>query len=289
MHLLYLTFGDNQNVHSQAAFSICSFLKQEAFIHTINVITDRPTYYNHLQEKVNVITITAADLQSWEGAHRFFWRVKIKAIEKVCALYPGSPVVYLDTDTILTGNLDLLNTTLQHGKALMHQNEGPLATKKSKTEKKMWQQLKGKNYGGLLMQPTDCMWNAGVVATPNTQNNQENTLALSICDEMCQQGVTRRLIEQYALSLAYEQVYHLQEAQQNIAHYWSVKDIWNEKITAFFLQAYFAQLSLHQVIQQFDVQHFSDTPITQRNRNTNTRIKKWADRMFPPKDKFFIK
>src|ERR1700712_98113 len=114
MNLLYITFGDDLGIHLQAAFSICSFLsKSNNDINSINMITDKPFFYNHLKEKVNVISITQQELEDWKGEHQFFWRIKIKAIEKICKMYPNSPVMYLDTDTFLFGDWAKLKKGLE--------------------------------------------------------------------------------------------------------------------------------------------------------------------------------
>lgn len=288
MNLLYLTFGINPDIHSQAAFSIYSFLKEETHIQSVSVITDQPSFYHHLQPKINVITTNATELKDWEGEHHFFWRVKIKAIEKICGMYPDSPVMYLDADTFLINGLAALSADLKAGKALMHINEGPLSAKKSKTEKLMWRQIQGKKFDDLLMQPAGCMWNAGVVATPNTQQNKECRLALAICDEMCRQGITPRLIEQYALSLALQKTYDMQEAQKTIAHYWPVKNIWVDKINHFFLHAYFSGASFDQIVQLMKDFDYTDIPISQQTRNTNLRIKHFADTVFPAKNHVYL-
>jgi hypothetical protein len=288
MNLLYLTFGQRTEVHSQAAFSILSFLAAGEKVDTINVITDHPAFYKHLLHKVTVLSVSPEELKEWEGTYKFFWRVKIKAIEKICAMYPDSPVVYLDSDTLLAGSLTPMQNVLLQGKALMHENEGPLSHKKSKTEKKMWRQIKQQSFGGIVMQPTNCIWNAGVVATPNIHQNKECTLALSICDEMCQKGVTPRLIEQYALSLAFEKVYGLQDAKETIAHYWSVKDSWNRLITSFFLEAHFCQWTPQETIMKAKELDVSKTPIAMHTRNTNARLKKWVDKTFPSKNPVYL-
>lgn len=288
MHLLYLTFGSRTEVHSQAAFSIFSFLNGKSRPTTINIITDQPSLYCHLTPYTNIIALSATDLKAWEGQYQFFWRVKIKALEKICALYPSEPVIYVDTDTFLNGSLTTLQQVLKEGKALMHENESPLSTKISKTEKRMWHQLQGKTIAGVPMMHTDCMWNAGVVATPNSQNNEDCRLALAICDEMCCQGITRRLIEQYALSIALEKTYGLQPAAANIAHYWQVKDIWNNFISQFFLQSHFSQWSFDETLQQAAQLDLSQLPIGLTVRSTNRRLKHWADKLFPSKNPVYL-
>ncbi len=287
MNLLYLTFGNNPSIHLQAAFSIYSFLTNPKFLHSINVITDDEGSYVHLGSSVNIIKVSSDELAEWKGEHDFFWRIKIKAIEKVAHLYPNEPLIYLDTDTFLLANLSEVEESLINGQALMHENEGALSRKKSKTEKRMWRQVVGKSFGNTTMQPTDCMWNAGVVGIPNSQNGKEVELALAICDDMCKQGVTKRLIEQYALSLALEKTYGLAEAKAQIAHYWSNKEIWNRQIGYFFIQAFLAQWSYEKIVSQMSMVNTAMVPIV-RIKTTNERLKEIIDKAFPPKDAQFV-
>jgi hypothetical protein len=171
----------------------------------------------------------------------------------------------------------------------MHDNEGALSSKTTKTQKNMWRQIAGKTFGNLVMQPTDRMWNAGVVGTPNNCNGKECELALSICDEMCKQGVTRYFIEQYSLSLALEKTYGLAEAKTAIAHYWSTKEIWTSKIHDFFIEAYFAEWSYEKILikmREFDV---SKLPVYQKIKTTNVRLKGFVDSVFPNKDLRYLK
>src|SRR5438477_10643974 len=113
----------------------------------------------------------------------------------------------------------------------------------------MWRQIQNKVFGSIHILPTHLMWNAGIVATPNIKNNEECQLALEICDAMCEQGVTRRLIEQFALSLSLQKIYGLHTASNTIAHYWSNKEEWNKTIEQFFISSYFKTLTSEQIIE----------------------------------------
>lgn len=284
MNLLYLTFGNDTSIHLQAAFSIYSFLGGNMQINTVNIITDNADFYRHLGNRVQVITISKEEIIEWQGEHNFFWRIKIKAIEKLCHLYPGEPIVYLDTDTFLYNNIEFIQSTLTNKVALMHTNEGFLSEKNSKTEKKMWQQIAGKAFGEIIMHTKDSMWNAGVVATPNTQNGNDLVLALKICDEMCAGKVSKRLIEQYALSLALDKTYGLVEAKDSIAHYWATKQSWNLKVSSLFLEAYFAQWNEAIIIEKVGVLFKEGIPVFERVKNTNLRLKIMIDKLFPVKN-----
>jgi hypothetical protein len=284
MNLLYITFGNDPSIHLQAAFSIYSFLAQSKAVNSINIITDNENFYNHLSSDVKIIKVTKNELDEWKGKYDFFWRIKIKAIEKICNLYPNEPVIYLDTDTFLHADLLTIKNTLKKGMALMHENEGPLSEKKSKTEKLMWRQIAEKSFGNIMMLPTDCMWNAGVVGIPNTKNGMDCKLALAICDEMCNKNVTKRLIEQYALSITLEKNYSLIEANNEIAHYWSAKELWNEQIKIFFIEAYFCKWDCERIIAQIQIFDIAKTPVFQKAKSFNMRLKRIIDRLFPPQN-----
>lgn len=287
MHLLYLTFGKKFSVHLEVAFSIYSFLGQPA-VRSIHIITDMPEYYKHFQNRVHVLPIDAATLKAWEGPHHFFWRVKIKAIQQLCAQFPGEPVVYLDGDTFLYQPITGLLQHLQAGRALMHENEGALAKARTKTEQKMWQQVAGKNFAGFAMPQDATMWNAGVVALPNTTNGAECAFALQLCDEMCAQDVTRRLVEQFSISVALQRYYGLEAAAPFIAHYWSNKAAWDERINQFFTVGFFRHYDLERMQEQMAQFDFGALPVKVIQKNTGIRLHRLVNKWFPNRLQEFI-
>ncbi len=284
MNLLFITFGKNIAIHSQAAFAIYSFLVYKHQITSINIITDAPQYYKYLKEEVNIIPISEDELNLWKGPHNFFWRIKIKAIEKLCDQFKNQPIVYLDTDTFLYTNIKALKAALLNSVAFMHEEENRLSKGRSKTEKKMWHQVASKTFGGITVKESDSMWNAGVVAVPNSKNGEDITTALAICDEMCAAGVTPRLIEQFALSLALDQYYTLKPASPFIAHYWSNKAEWDKEITDFFSGCLFQQLTQQQILDLVASYDFLKHPVKQLTRNTSKRLQKYIQSFFPPRN-----
>ena len=289
MNLLYIAIGESINTHIQAHFSIYTFLTQGKKINTINIITDSPYYYNDIGSYLNIIKVDEKQLKKWKGEHNFFWRIKIKAIELLCNLYKNEPVLYLDGDTFLYKNIEPLKETMLQGIALMHENEGNLSLLKGKTLRKMWAQVKNNIYNGIAILPSHSMWNAGVVATPNQKNNEECLLALSICDEMCKQDVTPRLIEQFALSVALNEIYGLHPADNTIAHYWSNKDEWNGVIEKIFISEQFKLRTIEQTIEIIKEFDFSKVAIKTKVRNTNKRLKSVVEKSFPTKNIAFVK
>lgn len=288
MHLLYITFGTKTVIHSQAAFSIYTFLAQRQPISSITVLTDAPDYYQHLKGRVIIEPVTNTLLQEWRGPYDFFWRIKIKAIELLCQRYAGQPVMYLDTDTFLFKPWTHLEEAFVQNNAFMHMKEGVLSQSKRKTQKKMWQQLVGKSFAGLVIPDTESMWNAGVVGTPNTTNLQECHLALQLCDDMSAAGVTPRLIEQFALSIALNKIYYLQAAEQYIGHYWGNKEGWNNYIAHFLTAAFLKGQTTDQQIEALRTFDYKQIAVYILEKNTANRLHKLVNKMFKPKDIAFI-
>lgn len=289
MNLLFLTFGPNLKNHYQANFAILSFLQYPEVVSTIYVFTDHPEFYDRLSSKVKVILITDSQLQEWKGEYGFFWRVKIKAIEKLVSENPDKPLVYLDSDTFLYQNPTDFVKALQQGSAFMHENEGKLSEKRSKTERKMWQQVNGMNAGGVKITAEHCMWNAGVVAIPANKNLEAIRLALNICDAMCAADVTPRLIEQFAISVALTETYGLQPADKWIGHYWGNKEEWNEAIAQFFLESYLKAFPVETDIQRIQNFDFKKLALRKGLRKNRQRLVELADKLFPPKESHFLK
>ncbi|QKG52207.1 hypothetical protein [Hymenobacter sp. BRD67] len=289
MRLLYLVFGNTIQNHFQANFSILSFLRKNShFLTGITVITDAPDLYQHLASIVTVQAIPAATLQEWQGKFKFFWRVKIKALEYTAQQYAGEHIIYLDTDTFLHGSLSYLSQELANGVAFMHEVEGALSSLASKTERRMWQQVKDRSFGGITMHKQLSMWNAGVVGIPASQNMAAIKLALSICDELCEQQVTPRLIEQFALSVALHETYPLHEARPYIGHYWSTKAEWNSVISTFFLESHLRNRTADEEVAALTKFDYRQMPIKKKVRSTQARLNSLVSMVFPPKQIEFI-
>lgn len=289
MNLLYVVFGNEFKNHLQAYFSIYSFLTRKEEIASVNIITDSPGFYKSLEHQVNLIVVNESILKEWRGPHDFFWRIKIKALELIGKQYPDQPVLYIDSDTFLYQPLTALQQGVAAGKAYMHEFENLLSQGRSKTEKRMWQQVGGKTFGGVTIRPGHGMWNAGVVLIPNKKNGEEFALATRICDDMCEAGVTRRLVEQFALSVSLEELYQLHAAEESIAHYWSNKDEWNAFISRFFNTALFYNYNQNQITEAFSHLNLSTVPVIKKARNTAIRLQRFIEKLYPPREITYVK
>jgi hypothetical protein len=289
MNLLYLTFGDNIRNHTQAYFSIYSFLAKGIQPASLNIITDKPWYYKSIEKRVNIIEVNAALLQEWMGPYQFFWRVKIKAIEKLCHMYAGEPVLYLDSDTFFYGTGRDYENLSRSEQAMMFDNEGPLKELPSKTMKTMSAQLKNLPLSGLSNLSEWNMWNAGVVFTPNRKDAKEMELALALCDGMCGNKVKDQFAEQFALSVALQHLYGLRSADNSIAHYWSNKDQWNEVIRTFFIECQMLGLDFEEQLKKYREINVHNYPVVRISRSTNRKLKQKVDQIFNDKKIEYLK
>ena len=290
MHLLYLIFGNNYDNYLQAHASILSFKAHCKELKTINIITDSPQWFSSTSgEQLHITQLSPQQLQAWKGEHNFFWRAKIKAIQQISQTYPGEPIVYLDTDTFLYTGASRITQRLAENKALMHLEEGPIKEDSSKTIKKMYRQILDLPDAPLENLADYHMWNAGVVASPNSKDGREFALALKLCDYLCKMQVTDRLIEQFSLSVALEHCYGLEESMESIAHYWSNKKQWNAFWSQFFLSASFKNISPSEMPQHFTQQDFAEAPaVLKISKNTKKRLISWLEKKFPDKKVVYL-
>jgi hypothetical protein len=265
-----------------------SFLAQKDHIHSITLITDAPEFYGHVREHIELITITPDTLKEWRGPHDFFWRIKIKALEHLALKLGEKPIVYLDTDTFLFGAGAIMAKRLTT-EAFMHENEGALSTLKTKTERRMSAQIVDKVFGGATIRGDHAMWNAGVVAVPGANNLKAIRLALSICDDMCAADVERRLVEQFALSVALAESYPLRACADFIGHYWGNKAGWNEVITKFFVESYLRKSTREKELEALRAFDFFSEPVRTRRSSAHAGWVRMLDGLYPPKGVVYVK
>ncbi len=268
MNILYLVFGEEQRNHTQAYFSICSFLGQMDNSDRIYILTDAPRFYQRVAERVNIVEISKGLLEEWEGEYRYFLRVKIKAIEYICSIHPHEDVLYVDADTFLYSDIKAIKTILDN--PLMHMNEGKLSALKSKPETIMWKQVAKKSFGGIVISADHYMWNASVVGLPSKIGMNIVKLALIICDNMLLAKVNKKLIEQFALSVAMAEFGNVKPASENIGHYNRNNIEWNAVINRFLQESLLCVRPLDQDIEI--VRNWDFTAISVQQRVAVKRI-----------------
>lgn len=288
MNIVYLVFGESIVNYQQVCFSIYTALNRKETDDKVIIITEDASLFKHLGDRVEVLPINRTIIKEWEGEYKFFWRVKIKALELVASKYPEQHILYMDGDTFIYKDLSLLKTEMNKGQNFMHLNEGKMCELPTKTEKLMWKQIKGKVFGGITMDETVCMWNAGLIGISAKHLNCL-TLCLQINDEMCKADVTRRLIEQFAFSLGTNAASTLKPGDHVVGHYWGNKDEWNELISDFMKRALMTGLTIEQMLDEVKDMKLENHAIWVRRSNTQRKLKNAIDNFYKDKRAVFVK
>ena len=288
MNIVYLVFGTKIENYQQAYFSIFTALLHKNDDDKIIVITDDSSLFGFFEDKIETIVINQDTIMDWEGPHQFFWRVKIKALQLVAQKYPQDSILYLDSDTFFYKNTDVLLTALQNGNQFMHLNEGKLSQLSSKTEKLMWKQMKGKSYGNIIINENVAMWNAGLIGV-SQKHFECLELTLQINDAMCADGVTRRLIEQFAFSLGLNQYSELQPADHIVGHYWGNKKQWNDTISLFLRECFMKKYHFDAVVERIKDMELSKIPIRIKESSTQRKLKNLIDKFYTNQRPVYVK
>ena len=287
MDLLLLSFGTRLENHYQAAFSILSFLARPG-IERVFVVTDAPRFYAQFGERIEILPIDEAGMSQWRGDSGFFWRIKIKAIEKVVGI-SGNDLLYVDSDTFLAGDLTALSSLLAGGATVMHRCESRLSQRASSTEKAMWAVLRGKTFSGIRIDDQAEMWNAGAIGLPAVSARDDIARTLELCDALCATPCTRRLIEQFSFSLALANGARLTPCDDVIIHYWGNKPDWNQAMREFFVEAALTDADLSELISRLADFDFQALPIVRKETSARRRMVAAADWLFPPKRVAYFK
>jgi hypothetical protein len=251
---------------------------------TLYPLGGKPTFY-HLfsHSRVEIITTNEEELKEWQQPYQFFWKVKIKALEKIIKYYPNDDLLYVDSDTFLATDLKEISLKLSQGESFMHIFENYLSTPESSTLKKMYKHLDNKHFGQILINHQSEMWNAGVIGLSHHTSKKIIQSCLEVCDAMCNTQCPRRLIEQFSFSVSLKHFSQLNPCDHIIAHYWGNKNEWMQEIMNFFINAHLKQMTLSEMqnsLSQFD---WLKLPLEKKSRSTAEKLKKFIDRLFPIK------
>lgn len=279
MTIMYFTIGDNLDMYVQALFSIVSFKNKLDESDNIVAVTTHPDYFNHLKY-VKTIVIDDKTVAEWRGAHDFFWRTKIKAIEYVMEHFPADDIVYLDCDTFLYGDITEIKKQLEAGNGFMDGNEGHPSRIKYKPMR-MYKKIAGHQYAGITISEKHNMWCAGVIAIPRGKAGIVVKTALAICDGMLDDGAEPIVVEQYSLSIAMSENTRLTSSKPYIAHYWGNKPQWISIAKDMIVKSLLTNSDFANDVAAFGDSVIKDTPVFVKKHNTNRKLKNFVDKLFP--------
>lgn len=299
MNLLLMTFGPKVKNHYQAVFAILSFMR-DPLVSRIIIMTDQPELYRwvasragqvagHDLPEVEIVHVAQEQLTEWQGAPKFFWRVKIRAIQEVFARYPQQHLMYIDSDTFLARSLADVVKLLDEGAALMHCQEYRLGDSRQEDVVSMNRTLIGNTYAGVPVTAESYMWNAGVIALPSSRAAQLIQRTLDMCDEMCATPSARRLLEQFSFSLVLNHDQPLFPCEGTVGHYWGNKAEWNRFIEQFLAGSRIRNESLTDTLQRMQDIDWTHLPLERRPHWPAEKIKKGLDLILrPDKSRHFV-
>jgi hypothetical protein len=248
----FVTFaiGERRSVHRQANFAVLSILARspEAAPPAIHIVTDDPSHYRWLERHVTIVPVDSRILAEWTGPHRFFWRIKLCAMQHVMASSAGN-LIYVDSDIVCRTALRSLFEALEAGAAFMHKLEYSLHAKGGRAGK-LWKKGGGKRFGRFEIDEGSRMWNAGVVALPGNLAGPRVADALECTDAMSAAGIGGLLIEQFSLSQSLDRNGDLRAAEPWFIHYWGNKTPWNALIAGFLSDALVRGMSVEEICAQ---------------------------------------
>jgi hypothetical protein len=227
-YLLYQAYG-NMSIIQEAVYSILSFyrLHPESDVKII-VYTDTIALFNELfaDKQLECVPVSAEQIKDWKGEISFVHRLKIKVIQDFFERYQGN-VIYLDSDTCFTRNINTLWQSIAAGKLLMHTREGKVSDRINPVFKKLADFLSSntialRDGGRLNISPGTDMWNAGVLGlTPAHKHILDKVLLLT--DSMYP-VYPKHIVEQFAFSYYFQQEGKVLAAEDYIYHYWNFKE-----------------------------------------------------------------
>ena len=239
MNILLFAIGKSIVLHIQAQYAIRSLYVNKHPEDKLFIMTDSPVLYQHIPF-IEVIELTHEEIEKWigEGSKQYFFRAKLKAIEKFAGSHSKEHLAYVDCDIYCLDNISKIKGLLDSGIGVMHKDEGSMTLIKGDSGM-MWQQTKNKSFAGINISEKHHMWNSGVVAIPAEKAQSVINKAIELCDAFLAAGVTCFNLEQWSIAIALkESTKDIVEADHLIGHYWHHKYIWCKYISNFFVDSY---------------------------------------------------
>jgi hypothetical protein len=226
--ILYLCYG-RDDLFDQTLFSILSLLRRHPAPtpFRIAVYTDNAGRFARLP--VEIVTLTAAQLEDWLGGSDYIHRRKTSTIDDALERF-GGKVIFLDSDTYFTGSVLSLFDRVGPGRACFHLCEGYLAATGTPFDIELYRQLRDEPCtlpGGSAMAVDQhtLMWNTGVVGV-DVADRALLLQARDISDEIWRTarddgpyGQKIHHAEQFAMGFAFRRC-QLNEAADLVYHYW---------------------------------------------------------------------
>ena len=284
VNILYLAYGDNPNIYSQAYFSMATIRMYHAET-PIHIVTDAPRYFKRISDQPHFFIhhVPTETIHEWmnTGQKKFVFRIKMKAIEWIISRYPDQPLLYFDSDTFIYQSLTPVFDIIERNDgAVMHEFESLFSKNKSKTSRSIWKTFGAKTVASVYISEQHAMWNAGVLGIPVKRNVEAIKRAITLSDELTNKIQRNTFVmEQMVFSIVLSDFYGLSESKNCVAHYWGFKQEWETAIHKFHVMSHFQQLTFEKELEILKAFDFSNIPVWRKHNHTRyrliNRINKW--------------
>lgn len=221
-HIVYQAHGSRDIVH-ECIFSIASLQRLNCLEDNVklHVYTDQKKYFQELLTLPVIYHDMDSDkVKTWRGNINFIHRVKIKVLQHLCSEIREGLILYLDTDVLATGHLNLLWQKISSGAYVMHTVEGNIHS--TSAFKKMIPVVQYAMTKGMMTNNDFDMWNAGVLGFRADQSVLLKE-ALTITDDLYKFS-PKHIIEQLGFSYIFQQNGSVLTAENVLYHYWNLKE-----------------------------------------------------------------
>lgn len=229
--LLYQAYG-GQDFVNECRYSLLKYLQVYNLTppaHTgIVVYTDMPNAFADFQPFLPYLStrpLTKDRVQQWRGTINFVHRVKIEMLIDFLRTFEGN-VLYCDTDTYLTAPIQPVFEAIGKGVFYLHAYEGVIDKTVSPSFHK-WETFLSNtpihfNDKPLQFSQTLKMYNAGTVGLSHA-NKAILPDVLALTDAVYAK-FPKHIAEQFAFSYCMQTSGTVQTAEDEVAHYWNLKE-----------------------------------------------------------------
>ena len=276
-------YGD-ESIFYECAYALLSFSRmyghQSTTLPEIWIYTDKPTWFSRFKGcdlPLRFREFDVAQLQQWRGTIDFVHRVKIEILLDFTNSHYGD-VLYIDTDMVLTHNLQTLWEGIAHGNLYMHLNEGKVADRTNPIFSKLHAYLTTTRNTAVVGKQLETltMWNAGLLGFSTTKRHLLQEV-LTFTDAVYP-DFRKHVVEQFAFSVAFQQAGAVKSGLPYFLHFWNMKEA-RHVFTSFF--TYFKNEDWHTLCHYTGLIQLYDLTLQkiwfERNRSFLDRLmsKKW--------------
>lgn len=228
-YLIYFVYGGT-DYNNEALYSLLSYYKYNAGARVqVVVYTDDAAFFKkHLPDTIIYVDLTPEQLVAWKGEVNFNHRIKIKVLQDACSRFIGN-ILYSDTDTFYTKNIQPLFDTINNGGILFHKSENTLKQNPGGIARKMRKFLKQHPTFNLPSQPSPiaidenlAVWNAGSIGF-KTEYRDILQSVLELTDEFYSR-YHLFVMEQVAFNYFFQKISLPQSTEDYVGHYWYFKE-----------------------------------------------------------------